>query len=178
MCDEGGVQSCAYPQTHHPQSSPPSPRLPRIIIDECQEEALQFKLREQTFRRFTAWAVGDFDLQGFPSKAGLKVTWMFLSGSMTAGIRKYALNVKGLTEDGVGRDLVVRVGVAEDDQTVCANANICYETKGGEEISKDNVYQQVADLAKKRCLVDRKSIMVAVLTKSDCEKMKALAIMG
>jgi hypothetical protein len=91
-------------------------------MDEVQEEALQFKLRQQTFRKFTAWAVGK--LAGFPSQAGLKVTWMFLSGSMTAGIRKYVLNVKGLKDDGVGRELVVRVGVAEDDMTVCPIANI------------------------------------------------------
>ena len=110
MCDEGGgiLVQPANPQTH-PQSSPPSPRLPRIIMDEVQEEALQFKLRQQTFRKFTAWAVGK--LAGFPSQAGLKVTWLFLSGSMTAGIRKYVLNVKGLKDDGVGRELVVRVGV-------------------------------------------------------------------
>ena len=169
-------QSCTNPQTHHPQSSPPTPRLRRLIIDEAQEEAMQFKLREKIFRRFTLWAVGD--LPGFPLKLGLAVTWLFLSGSMTPGIRKYVLAVKGLDENGVGRDLVVRVGVAKNDKSVCANSNICYETRGGEEVSKDDVYQEVAAIAKEWCGLHGKSIMVAVLYTSDCGVFKALALTG
>ena len=66
--------------------------LKTIFIDEAQEIACQFQLRQAAFERLSEWAVSPF---------GRNVFWVLMSGSLVPKIKSFVAGFLGFSEEDV-----------------------------------------------------------------------------
>ncbi|GMI26411.1 hypothetical protein TrCOL_g4744, partial [Triparma columacea] len=114
--------------------------LSTIFIDEPQEFASQYLLREEAFRKFSTWATGPY---------GKLIFWVLMSGSLTPVVKSFVVGMLGYDDDAL-EDKFVRIGLpeTEEEDGFIPNPNIKFVKEGGEDIDKDLCINTVVHSAK------------------------------